>query len=91
MKTSVVEVGGMVSALSARGVEKRLTRLPGVQRVEVNYISGSATVTYDEIVTDLKAIKAAVHECGYHCAGEYTTHHFKRPSCFCGEQAAASG
>lgn len=79
MKTSIVEVSGMVSALSACGVEKRLARLPGVHRVEVNYVAGSATVTYDETVTDLKAIKAAVHECGYHCAGERLPRHVCAP------------
>src|SRR5688572_3328456 len=48
MKTSVIEVGGLLSVLSARGVEKQLARLPGVERVEVNYAAGSATVVYDE-------------------------------------------
>jgi Cu2+-exporting ATPase len=70
MKTTTIDVGGLLSALSARGVEKRLAKLPGVHRVEVNYVAGSATVTYDESLTDLKTIKARVHECGYHCAGE---------------------
>jgi Cu2+-exporting ATPase len=79
MKTSIVEVGGMVSALSARGVEKQIARLPGVHRVEVNYVAGSATVTYDETVIDLKAIKAAVHECGYHCTGERLPRHMCVP------------
>ena len=54
MKTSVIEVGGMLSALSARGVEKQLAKLPGVHKAEVNYVAGSATVVYDETVTDLK-------------------------------------
>jgi len=75
MKTSVVEVGGMLSALSARGVEKQLAMLPGVRKAEVNYVAGSATVVYDETVTDLKTIKARVHECGYHCAGERLPKH----------------
>jgi len=75
MKTSVLEVGGMLSALSARGVEKRLARLPGVRRAEVNYVSGSATVEYDERVVDPKRIKAVIHECGYHCAGELLPKH----------------
>ncbi|MFZ5862341.1 MAG: heavy metal translocating P-type ATPase [Nitrospirota bacterium] len=79
MKTSVVEVGGMVSALSARGVEKRLARLPGVQQVEVNYVAGSATVTYDEAVVDLSTIKKRIHECGYHCAGERLPRHVCAP------------
>ncbi len=69
MKTSIVDIGGLFSALSARGVEKQLAKLPGVHRVEVNYVAGSANVVYDETVTDLKTIKARVHECGYHCAG----------------------
>lgn len=36
MKTSIVEVGGTLSALSVRGVEKQLARLPGVHHVDVN-------------------------------------------------------
>ncbi len=75
MKTSIVEVGGLLSTLSARGVEKQLTKLSGVKKVEVNYVAGSATVTYDEAAVDLKAIKARIHECGYHCAGEQTPRH----------------
>jgi Cu2+-exporting ATPase len=43
MKTSVIEVGGLLSVLSARGVEKQLASLPGLRRVEVNYAAGSAT------------------------------------------------
>ena len=75
MKTSVIEVGGMLSALSAHGLEKQLAKLRGVERAEVNYVSGSATVVYDETVIDLKTIKAKVHECGYHCSGELVPKH----------------
>ena len=75
MKTVTIEVGGMLSTLSARGVEKQLARVLGVRKAEVNYVSGSATVSYDESVTDIKAIKAQVHECGYHCAGESLPKH----------------
>lgn len=75
MKTSIVEVSGMLSALSARGVEKRLAHLPGVRRVEVNYVSGGATVEYDEQLIDIKRIKAAIHACGYHCTGELLPKH----------------
>ena len=75
MKTVNIEVGGLLSALSARGVEKQLTKLTGVKKAEVNYVAGSATVVYDETAIDLKAIKARVHECGYHCAGESMPKH----------------
>ena len=79
MKTSVIEVQGLLSVLSARGVEKQLARLPGVRQAEVNYVAGSATVVYDETMTNLKAIKAKVHECGYHCAGERLPKHVCQP------------
>ena len=36
MATSVIEVGGMLSALSEHGVEKQLRTLRGVERAEVN-------------------------------------------------------
>jgi len=79
MKTSMIEVGGLVSALSARGVEKQLLKLTGVIKTEVNYVAGSATVVYDETVIDLRAIKDRVQECGYHCGGEQVPKHVCLP------------
>ncbi|MEZ5444649.1 MAG: heavy metal translocating P-type ATPase [Gammaproteobacteria bacterium] len=79
MKTSNIEVAGLLSALSARGVEKQLMKLRGVERADVNYVAGSATVVYDESVVDLKTIKARVHECGYHCRGEQVPSHICQP------------
>ncbi len=75
MEKTTIEVAGLLSVLSAAGVEKQLGRLPGVRQAEVNYVAGSATVTYDETLIDLKAIKAKVAECGYHCAGEQLPKH----------------
>ena len=75
MKTSIVEVGGMLSALTARGVEKQLLNMSGIVKAEVNYVSGSATVVYDETVTDLNTIKERIRDCGYHCTGEMLPKH----------------
>jgi Cu2+-exporting ATPase len=79
MRTVTIEVGGLLSALSALGVQKQLARLPGVTKAEVNYVAGSATVTFDDAITNLSAIKAKVHECGYHCAGERVPRHVCMP------------
>lgn len=79
MKTSIIEVGEILSPLSARGVEKQLMRLPGVKRVEVNPVSDTATVTYDEAVIDLKTIKKRVEACGHHCHGEMVPKHICAP------------
>jgi Cu2+-exporting ATPase len=75
MKTATIEVAGLVSVLSAQGIEKQLLKLPGVHMAKVNYVAGSATVAYDEGVTRLPAIEAGVRECGYHCAGERLPRH----------------
>lgn len=79
MKTAIVEVAGLVSPLSAAGVEKQLARLPGVRKAEVNYVAGSATVEYDETRIDLAAIKTKVDECGYRCGGELVPNHVRAP------------
>ncbi|WP_436639464.1 heavy metal translocating P-type ATPase [Microbaculum sp. FT89] len=79
MRTVTIDVADLLSALSALGVEKQLGRLPGVQKAEVNYVAGSATVTFDEATTDLKAIKTKVRACGYHCSGEVQPKHVCEP------------
>ncbi len=75
MTTSIVEIGGMLSVLSARGVEKQLMKSPGVDKVEVNYVSGSATVTHDDRVIGVREIQLKVQKCGYHCGGELLPKH----------------
>jgi copper chaperone CopZ len=75
MNTIVIEVCGMLSVLSAYGVEKRIGKLPGVKSVTVNFVAGSATVRYDETRVEVADIKAAVHRCGYESAGESLPRH----------------
>lgn len=75
MKTNIIEVDGMLSALSARGVEKQLMNLLGIKKVEVNYVNSSATVIYDEEMIGLNEIKLKVQMCGYHCSGESLPKH----------------
>lgn len=79
MKKVTVDVSGLFSALSASGVEKQLREVAGVINADVNYVAGSATVTYNEAVVDLETIKNRVHECGYHCAGEQVPNHVCHP------------
>ncbi|BAU49730.1 copper-translocating P-type ATPase [Sulfurifustis variabilis] len=79
MKTSTVDVGGILTPLSDMGIEKQLKRLPGVERADVDYATASATVTYDERVTSLAAIKAKIRDCGFHCTGEVVPHHVCKP------------
>ncbi len=75
MTTSTLDVGGLFSVLDAHGIERQLQRLTGVGRVSVNPVSGSTTVVYDPGKTNLAEIKAAIEECGFHCAGEALPKH----------------
>ena len=75
MKTAVVEVGGLLSVLSAEGVRKQLQKLSGVHHAEVNYVAQSATVHYDEQQVTLDDLRKRIEECGYHCGGEMVPKH----------------
>ncbi len=80
MKTSTVEVGELVSTLSAAGVQRQLSTLPGVHHADVNYGAGSATVHYDEAKISLDDIRQRVVDCGYHCRGELAPAHVCDPA-----------
>jgi P-type Cu2+ transporter len=75
MKTSVIEVRGMLSVLSVLGVEKRIGEVPGVESVTVNFAAGSATVRYDETRLEIADIKSHVRQSGYESAGESVSKH----------------
>ncbi len=80
MKASTIEVGELVSTLSAAGVKRQLSTLPGVHHADVNYVAGSATVHYDEAKVTLDAIRQRVVDCGYHCRGELVPAHVCDPA-----------
>ncbi len=65
MKTSVIEVDGMLSVLSVDEVEKRIGEVPGVESITVNYAAGSATVRYDETRLEVADIKSEVRQRAY--------------------------
>ncbi|MFG3756466.1 heavy-metal-associated domain-containing protein, partial [Klebsiella pneumoniae] len=58
--TNTFEVAGLLSPLAARGVEKHLAQMPGIEHVSVNAVAGSATVTYDQGRIDPERIRAAI-------------------------------
>jgi copper chaperone CopZ len=65
METKEVGVAGMTCGSCARRVETFIKNWPGVQAVAVNLAKKSATVTYDESMTGVDAIKRLVKESGY--------------------------
>ena len=60
-------------------VEAVLGRRPGVERVEANPVSQTATVVYDPAQTSLADLRRWVEECGLHCAGQSVPEHICDP------------
>jgi Cu2+-exporting ATPase len=52
------------------GVEKQIKRCDGVVRVDANFLSGTATIVYDETRVSPDDIKTFIADCGYHCCSE---------------------
>jgi Cu2+-exporting ATPase len=73
MKTSVIDVEGMLSVLSVEEVEKRIGEVPGVDRVTLNFAAKSATVRYDESRLEVADIKSAVPQRGFESVANVTT------------------
>jgi P-type Cu2+ transporter len=69
----------MMSICDGLGVEKRLLNHPGIQSIEANFLTGTATVKYDESKVTLEEIKKLISECGYHCSGEQVPAHISKP------------
>jgi len=58
-------ITGMSCAACAAKVEKSISRLKGVSRVNVNLASSKASVAYEPLQTNEESIKDAVREAGY--------------------------
>ena len=65
MKTSIINVNDMLSVLSVEEVEKRISEVPGVESVTVNFAAENATVRYDETRLEATDIKSAVRQKSY--------------------------
>jgi P-type Cu2+ transporter len=79
MKTATLDVGGMLSMLDYQGVERRLSKMPGVQRAMASIASRSVTVEYDEAVTSVARLRDEINECGFHCTGQMAPRHICKP------------
>jgi len=60
-----VQVIGMTCTNCASTVEKGLAQTPGVERANVNFASGKASIEYDPSRVNLAKLKDAVSELGY--------------------------
>jgi Cu2+-exporting ATPase len=89
MKTATLDVGGMLSMLDYRAVEKQLGKLPGVHSVAASIASNSVTVSFDETITSITTLRDEITECGFHCTGQVVPKHVCEPHAGHGHEAHA--
>jgi Cu2+-exporting ATPase len=77
--TAVLDVRPMLRGSEKAVVEAVLGRRPGVERVEANPVSQTATVVFDPAKTSLADLRRWVEECGLHCAGQSVPNHICDP------------
>lgn len=79
MKTATLEVGDLLSILDFVAVEKRLKAMRGVASVSMNAGSSTASIMFDDSVTDAAALASEIEACGFHCRGETAPRHVCAP------------
>ena len=70
MKETTVRIDGMMSVIDGAGIEKQIKRRNGVTKVNANFLSGTATIVYDEKRIGPDDIKTFIADCGYRCGGD---------------------
>jgi len=76
MGETTVQISGMMSIFDGAGVEKQIKRWDGVVRVDANFVSGTATIAYDETRVALDDINRLIL-CGINCGGSFCQHLLK--------------
>jgi mercuric ion binding protein len=64
-KTVRLSVPGMTCAACPITVKKALSRVKGVEKVEVSFEKREAVVTFDDAKTDVNALRKATADAGY--------------------------
>ncbi|HBQ61758.1 MAG TPA: mercury(II) reductase, partial [Balneolaceae bacterium] len=71
MKELELDIAGMTCDHCAVSIEKNLSKLPGIQKADVSYPNGKATVAFDDSTLDKTSVIEAVNETGkYQVVGE---------------------
>lgn len=68
MTTITIDVQGMTCGGCVNSVTKALSRVDGVNNVDVSLEQNQATVTFDDSKTNADALKEAIEDAGYDVA-----------------------
>ena len=65
MEQTRINISGMTCGGCVASVQRVLTALPGVEKVEVSLENARATVDYDPAKADVAAMKQAISKAGF--------------------------
>ena len=68
MKTDVFDITGMSCSACASHVDKAVRKLNGIVSVQVNLLTNSMSVRYDDAALNIADIETAVSNAGYHAS-----------------------
>ena len=69
MKQETSKIEGMTCSACASRIERVVKKLEGVENASVNFASETLSVTYDEGITNISKVKAAVDKAGFKLIG----------------------
>jgi Cu2+-exporting ATPase len=72
LNTITVPVYGLNFATCGQTIERRLRELPGVMRVDANYVTQTVTVTFDEHQMSEEVVRSLLKDCGFACGDPMT-------------------
>ncbi len=65
MKTTIIDIQGMSCASCVARIEKKLNAVPGVEKAIVNLGLETATVNFNESLTNDDALLKSIEDAGY--------------------------
>ena len=83
METKVLKINGMTCSACVKAVERASKKVNGVSDASVNIATEKMNVTYDETLTSLRDIQAAVEKAGYEALVETTNKTLKLQGMSC--------
>jgi P-type Cu+ transporter len=83
MKTKELKINGMTCAACAKAVERASKKVNGVAEASVNIATEKLNVTFDETLTSVKEVQAAVEKAGYQALVETTSKTLKLQGMSC--------
>ncbi|ETB63969.1 TPA: cadmium-translocating P-type ATPase [Candidatus Nomurabacteria bacterium] len=66
MKNKIFKIEGMHCASCATIISKEVSKLPGINKVNVNFANEKAKIDFDENKTNLEIMNSSIEKLGYH-------------------------